>query len=108
MARSNVVPLPTRCDLDQLGCYAALTVMAVELARLAVQGGAGAMEITLNGERRTLTREAALAIAQNMLEQRQNITDVDARVAERVARAIKVMKTAEAMLDQSTGIAARS
>jgi len=95
----NVVTLPTRCDLDQLGCYAALTVMAVELARLAVQGDADAMEITLNGERQTLTREAALAIAQDMLEQRAALGDAVAGLVERVARALVTMTTAETMLD---------
>ena len=52
--QSNVARLPACDDLDKLGRYAALTVMASELARLAVQGAADEVEITLNGERQML------------------------------------------------------
>jgi hypothetical protein len=98
----DVVRLRARYDLDQLGRYAALTIMAVELARLAVQGDADEIEITLNGERQRLDCAAMLAIAQDMLEQRQAIADAAAGLVERVARATATMGQAEAMLDRST------
>jgi multidrug resistance efflux pump len=101
-SRGNVVTLPTRYNLDQLGRYAALTIMAVELARLAVQGDADEMEITLNGERQWLDRAAMLAIAQDMLEQRQAIADAGAGLVERVAHATATMGQAEAMLAACT------
>ena len=80
----DVVRLPARYDLDQLGRYAALTIMAVELARIAVQGDADELEVILNGERQRLDRAAMLAIAQDMLEQRQAIADAGAGLVERV------------------------
>ena len=100
----DVVRLRARYDLDQLGRYAALTIMAVELARLAVQGDADEIEITLNGERQRLDCAAMLAIAQDMLEQRQVIADADAGagLVERVARATATMGQAEAMLAACT------
>jgi hypothetical protein len=100
----DVVRLPARYDLHQFGRYAALTTLAVELARLALQGDADEMEITLNGERQRLDRAAMLAIAQDMLEQRQAIADAaGARLVERVARASATMGQAEAMLDATMG-----
>lgn len=92
--QSNVARLPARDDLDKLGRYAALTVMASELARLAVQGAADEVEITLNGERQMLARAAMLAIAQDMLEQRQAV----AGLGERAAQALAVIGQADAML----------
>ncbi len=96
--QSNVARLPARDDLDKLGRYAALTVMASELARLAVQGAADEVEITLNGERQMLARAAMLAIAQDMLEQRQAVADATAGLGERAAQALAVIGQADAML----------
>ncbi|HEY3909925.1 MAG TPA: hypothetical protein VGM07_08550 [Stellaceae bacterium] len=103
----EIVTLPARADLDKLGRYAALAIMAVELARIATQGEAGEVEIILNGERQRLARADMLAIAQGMLEQRQAVVDAmgeraGAELVERVARAFAVMQEAEAMLADAT------
>jgi hypothetical protein len=103
----NIVALPKRGhegDLDTLGQLAAFAVMASELAyiagRMAVDGQ---RDITLNGERLRLTSDGMLAIAQDMLEQRQEILDamgqrIGAEVAERVARRVAVVQEADDML----------
>ncbi|HEY3790823.1 MAG TPA: hypothetical protein VGM09_03265 [Bradyrhizobium sp.] len=102
----EIVTLPARADLDKLGRYAALAIMAVELAGVAVQGEADTAEITLNGERRLLTRAEMLAIAQDMLEQREAIVAVmgeraGAELAGQVAKAFAVMQEAETLLAAS-------
>jgi hypothetical protein len=111
MVMGEIVTLPRRGqagDLDTLGRVAALSVMAVELARLAEHGKADEIEIMLNEERRSLTRAEMLAHAHDMLTQRQALLDAvgersAAELVEKIAKAIATLTDAETMLaDQVT------
>jgi uncharacterized protein YecA (UPF0149 family) len=113
----DIVTLPLRGqagDLDTLGKVAALSVMPVELARLAELGEDGEIEIMLNGETRQLDRQAMLAIAHDMLSQRQAILNAvgersAAELVKTIAKAVATMTEAETMLaDQTERASARS
>jgi hypothetical protein len=95
----EVISMPLRIDLDVVGSYAALTVMSVELARAAMRDDVDEVLIVLNGERRTLDRDAALKIAEDMLRQREELADANPALAAKVAGAQTTMTTAETMLD---------
>jgi hypothetical protein len=102
----QMVTLPVRSqtgDLDTLGRVAALSVMAVELARLPEHGKADEIEIMLNNERQSLTRAEMLVHAHDMLTQRRALLDAigersAAELSEKIAKAIGVMTDAETML----------
>ena len=82
----KVLALPLRGqpgDLDLLGQVAVLTVMAVELTRLAQHGEVDEIEITLNDQQMLLSRQDMLLYAADMRQQRQAILDALASAARR-------------------------
>jgi hypothetical protein len=105
----EIVVLPRRdqpADLDTLGQVAALAVRAVGLARLSQHGPDDELQITLNNEKRWVSRVDMMAIAHDMLDQRQKLLDAMASQAaaalvERIVRAIGTMQEAEAIYARS-------